>query len=386
MRTVLPLSIAMLAACVLAGCRPAAHLAPGIRSPLRPSKEIKETVGVGPACEIVDGFGYARFGPPILSGDSSSFIAISGSGARVWDCRTFRPASRLLQQDNVQFYGLTADGKKAFTADEHTVRIWDVARSELLDEARLSDRDLEWVSLSPDGTLLLTIAKGEKSVAVWQTGKAKPLLKLAHEREPATAIFDPTGSRIATDDGLIHIFAVDSGHEVCPPIGIDYECDFGQSRVSFDCTGKKLLVPKARGYAIIDARSGKALSEVRYSDRDESAFHVRWSADGLLVSMTTQRAVGYGPARIYDAATGKLEREIGSDIYDCWIGTGRQWAPLRPEGAKLELWDLARARKLHSLDAYGAYVSPDRLVVLTVVHENLGSALRLVRSAARDGG
>ncbi|MDB5289369.1 MAG: hypothetical protein JWL69_610 [Phycisphaerales bacterium] len=326
---------------------------------------------VGP---VADGAGY---GAPIFSHDSRAFIACEGAAVRVWNSRTLEPLSKSLRQDAIKYYGLSADGSMAFTADDKEFRIWNVSSSKLLSATKATDGKLGFASLGPDGTRFITIADHHDAVTVWRRDQAKPTFSLRHEQSPGSAVFDPGGKRIVTDDGLIHIFDADSGKEICPPIEIEYEYHFEDVRVSFDPTGRRLLIPRGHGYTLVETETGKVLNRVQYDDMSGPAVHVRFSADGSRIAVTSGTQLKFEPARIYDAQTGKLERQVGSDIYDCQVGPQGRWALLMPFNSKLEFWDLKSGARTQILEEYGASVSPDGSLLLFEAHGNLRDVLRL---------
>ena len=328
---------------------------------------------------------FERAGP-VQEGDDYSFMAFSRDSSaflakkyspgkprwdrvRLWDARSLKPLTEPLVQDTEIWYcGVTAHGKMVFTADRKAIRLWDVATSKLRSTIKVMDEKLLYrVDFSADGTRFTTIVKDEHAVAVWRTGDARPTLLLPHERGPSSAVFDPTGTRIITDDGLFHVFATDSGREICPPIGSDNEY-FSEVKVRFDSSGHRLLVPQGHGFTLIDLPTGKTLTDVKIADpKVDKVYDVQFSVDDTKISVTTVGGMLVdGPARIYDAATGKFEREIGSAVVECKIGPGGRWILCRPPGERpLELWDLAGGVKVQTFPKGNAHhLSPDGSFIL----------------------
>jgi WD40 repeat protein len=322
--------------------------------------------------------GATGYGSPIFSADSSAFVAVCRNYAiKVWDSRTLEPVTGPLPQEHIKSYGLSADGKIAFSSDTNSVRVWDVASSKLISAVRATENQLGFVSISADGKWLVTIANDDKPpVAIWRIGDARPTRWLAQSSPIFSAVFDPSGKWIVTDDGGIHLFGVESGREIFPPVFSD-DRHFYLVRIGFDPSGRRVLVPQDCGYTVVETATGKDLSAVRF-EFDVNTNRARFSIDGKFISVTTRHNLAYGDARIYDAETGQLRHEIGSGVGDCWIGPGGRWALLQPyeDESKLELWDLNAGVKSQAI-GYISYISPDCSLLLSVEDKELADAWRL---------
>jgi WD40 repeat protein len=332
---------------------------------------------------IEEGDGYSF---PIFSRDSGAFLAQKYNveirrwdTVRLWDAHTLKPLTDSILHDDIRHCGVTANGKMVFTADKKEIRIWDVATSTVRASIKVTDTLLASVAFNADGTRFATIPRDdEHTVSVWRTGDAVPTLLLRHERQPGSAVFDTTGTRIVTDDGAFHIFATDSGREIGPPIPTDTD-SLRDIRARFDSSGRRLLVPQGRGFTLVDLTTGKTVTDVKLDDRVSD---VQFSVDGTQISATTEDLLGaYGPARIYDTTTGKFEREIGSDVAECEVGPGARWIlcfPIRKKGAQSpELWDLASGVKVQTFPETDVHLSPDGALILFKSERGLSEVWRL---------
>src|SRR5579884_1492257 len=147
------------------------------------------------------------YGDVAFSGDSRRFIALDyraeNHNVRVWDASTLKPLCDPLPATGPD-WGLTYDGKIAFTTDRQSIRFWNVDTSKLIRATKITDGELKDVAISRDGTRFLAIVKDEQAVEVWRSGDARP--RLVIKQDPVNAAFDPTGKRIAILDAFYHIF------------------------------------------------------------------------------------------------------------------------------------------------------------------------------------
>ena len=285
---------------------------------------------------------FVRVGAPIpiaadypirLSGNGQAMIVVEPDRthpdvrvARVWDLVAVKPLSGPLPMGWLD-YGLSFDGKIAFTTDHKHVWVWDVTTSRLRWTLELNQTNLGGVAISPDGTEIVAISEADKSVKVWRIGSAEPRLSI--NQDALHPDFDPTGKRIMTFDGFLHIDDARSGHELFAGIS-----DTFGGRHRFDSTGRRYLILDEPGGAhVIDTATGKTLLTINSSYSIKGA---RWSVDSDKIVLVADHA-----AQIYDAATGKLERTIvGDDMFDFWVLPGGRWAICQWFKKPLEIWDL----------------------------------------------
>lgn len=366
------------AALVVIGC--------GARSPRTAGADVSSGVAESANSESglfkriglpVGGKGYIA---PIFSGNSRRFIALNERAAnetvRVWDVLTLQPLCDPLPE-NGPAWGLTFDGKIAFTTDFQNVRFWNVDASKLICVTKVTDGKLHDVAISPDGRQFLTFAEGEQAVEVWRTGETRPRLLI--KQDAVDAAFDPTSTRVAIFTGSFHIYSAETGKETCPPIS--YRSNIlPELPELFDSTGRWLIVYEYDGFLVVDVATGKTRFEVPldrpWTGSSEDPKFVRWSAD----SSKIVAAHGFDPhpASIYDAVTGKLERTVGADVWDCWAGPGSHWA-MGFRGASKEtfdVWDVKSGRRVQTLKLNDPLVSPDCSTIMEEREDGLGAVWR----------
>jgi len=293
-----------------------------------------------------------------------------------------KPLSKFPQDVCVE-YGLTRDGKTAFTSDGTTIRLWDVETSQLRWSVKVTDKQVEHTAMSLDGTHLVTVADDDEHVAaVWRTGENRPRLLLRHKFRLDAVQFDPTGRLVATTEGInVHIFSVETGAEVCPPLISDSYWG-SDGAALFDSAGRRVLLRQYRGFTVVDTSTWKLLFTVNVGG-DFNPFleiyspNARWSGDMTKV-VATESLPPYGPARIYDAVTGRLLHEIAAHSYSCWLGADDSVALSDPVDEPFEVWDVKNDQLIQTLDAHELKtVSPDGTMVLFETKSGLGRMWRL---------
>jgi WD40 repeat protein len=288
--------------------------------------------------------------------------------ARIWDVNTFRPVSTSLPLQGLN-YGLSFDGKTAYTTDPKHVFVWDVKGSKLIWTRDLGQADCDTVTISPTGKEIAAVSKADGLVEVWEIGNDNP--RLVIKQDAISADFDPTGTRIVTCDGNLHFYDVKSGRELFPAF---YD-NFMNVRRHFDSTGGRFLIlEENNGARVIDTSTGTNLLRIK------SKYNVRgahWSVDSTKIILTT----AFGPAQVFDALTGKLEQTIsGDDILDLWVLNGDRWALCSRFKKPLEVWDLTTGLKVQTLDDSDSCEDP---VKSTLVTEGKDGLLKLWRERAK---
>jgi WD40 repeat protein len=212
----------------------------------------------GPFKRIGIPVGITGYGDPIFSGNSRRFIALNYRAAkgvvRVWDAATLQPLCGPLPETGPA-WGLTFDGRIAFTTDFQNIRLWNVDTSKLICVTKVTDGKLDDVAISPDGRQFLTFAEGGHAVEVWRAGETRP--RLIIKQDLVLAAFDPTGTRIAIyAAGKIYICSAETGKKVCPLIS--YRSLIRPELTElFDPTGRWLIVYEYDGFLVVDVATGR---------------------------------------------------------------------------------------------------------------------------------
>lgn len=371
-----------IAALAVIGCRTASPTTPRFDQSSAATRTAVKNVGLLERIGVP--VGIAGYRNPVFSGNSRRFLAIDGrqrgnETVRVWDVATLQPLCDPLP-DTGPDEGLTFDGKIAFTTDDHTVRFWNVDTSKPICVTKVTNGRLHDAAISNDGAQFLTFAEGEQAVEVWHTGDTRPRV-LLQSGLPLRAAFDPTGTRVAVFSGIsTHIFSAETGKETCPPIRCG-TFNLPDLSTSFDSTGRSFLVKEYNGFEVVDTTTGKMRFyvgfEALWGSVNDNQF-VRWSSDS---SKIVAMAFAYPhPARVYDPATGKLERTFGTDVSNCWVGPGAHWA-MGSGGSftneSFDVWNVDTGQRVQTLDFLDALVSPDCSTILTMREDGLDAIWRM---------
>lgn len=220
---------------------------------------------------------FSRDGAAVLTGREDGTV-------RVWDTRTLKPLTDPLPHPGRQWYQLSADGSTVFTAGGNEVRFWDVATSKLVSMTAIAGERLALADASADGTRFVTVGLDElDTVRVWHAGAARAVALLRHKFPVLSAEFDPSGGRIVTHErvGTFHVWDAETGRAVCPPItGDDESFRDGPYQARFDPVGRRLVVPRKRGFAVADLATGRVLAEGHWPDDQAETARVRFGGDG----------------------------------------------------------------------------------------------------------
>ena len=205
----------------------------------------------------------------------TAFATQTRDAVRVWDAGTLKPLTEPLRHDGLVSYRLSADGKTVLTAGGQEVRLWDVATSRLRSSTTVAAKKVDFAELSPDGAQFVTVVREDMgTAAVWHAGEARASALLRHRGAAISAEFDPTGRWVVTHEfgTAFRVWAADTGREACPPIASDDDCHTPY-RAQFDPSGKRLVVPLAQGYQVIDVKTGRVLSKAQLQRRRPVAAH-----------------------------------------------------------------------------------------------------------------
>lgn len=314
--------------------------------------------------------GGADTGPSPFSADSAEFITVEGEMARGWNTRTLKPVTEPLCHPQMRCASVSADGKTVCTWDETDVDLWDVATSKLKSSSKVATVRLLSVDISPDGKQFLAVdVGGDKRISLWHSGEARP--RFSVDGAAISAEFNPAGTAFIVN---IHrkefqVYSADTGRSLCPPIPSDDKY-FAPGRASFTKDGRRLLAPRDDGFVVVDTATGAILTEVKPPhDAVMETGLIRFSPDDKMIIFTYALPISGDPTpvRIYDAATGKLQRQFGSKIVDCQIASGGRRALCTRWLEPPELWDLTNGHKLQVFPITGEYVahlSPDGSAIL----------------------
>lgn len=285
--------------------------------------------------------GFSPDGELIVTGD--------GNNIRLWDVAT----SRLLRvlkghASNIKMAEFTPDGSRIVSVDwmEATAKVWNAETGNLLLSFRAyQSRFIEGVSLSPDGSRLLTT--NGSSIKMWDTGSGKLVRTFGEDIYDwkGSVAFSPDGSRFVSRDGTganakLRVWDVLSGR-LLRTMGIGgsslktvaYSPDGSMIAVGADVRGTNESALTLR-----NAYDGSLIRTFKGVEKGDHGFEkeivtIAFSPDGTHIASCTD----FGPAHLWNVATGRLVRSAGdsscSDIID-----------FSPDGRRLavgtEIWNI----------------------------------------------
>ncbi|MFO0807749.1 MAG: WD40 repeat domain-containing protein [Gemmataceae bacterium] len=329
----------------------------------------------------VRSFGAMVAGPFALSPDGKRLARAVGYSIALWETATGRrlPADREIDGD-VGVIGFGPTGE-AYIRHATGVRVWDVGPAGRRRGERTRVPDGQVVALSPDGRTAVQGGywyQGRPRLTDMATGNEKVRLDTTENEGVLHAAFHPDGRHlVAVDTGgrTLSLWDVTTGRRVRKFEGHEDPVD----AIAIAPDGKRMVTsgsPRAyirtpfKGYVgdpgmrVWDIDTGAQLPSI-----PGRAGTLAYSPDGTLLAAGD----GNGTARLIDAATGKVAREL----------TGPRLGPERmaftPDGRTLvavgrekavRLWDVAtggerRVFAGHAGEVYGLAVAPDGRRVMT---------------------
>jgi RNA polymerase sigma factor (sigma-70 family) len=266
---------------------------------------------------------------------------------RLWDADTGKPLQELgtPRRDGTFSVAFAPDGKKlAAVTETGNVRLWDLGTGKLLlDEKAHKDR-VYGVAFALDGR---TFASAGDTVHLWDaaTGARLRSFPLDQQRvgDHHGVAFSPDGKRLASGCGqTVREWDLDSNAE---PLVIAKAHEQNVVSVAFAADSKTLIsggyhfkdatkesgrtsIRSVGGVRLWDAATGKLLRELQADEAAEGSCSIAVSADGKLLAAAYRDRI-----RIWDLATSRLVRDITD--YQNRFGPRSQDLAFSPDGKLL---------------------------------------------------
>src|SRR6266480_5828637 len=217
--------------------------------------------------------------------------------ARIWDVGTGNMLVDCLHGGQVDSAEFTSDGARVVTKSaDKEVRIWDAQTGKMLTEPLQHQFVIASVTLSPDGTKIVTAGGHDNTIRVWSTQTGRLLFdSFKHDRGVLSAQFSPDGKRLvsASWDGTARIWNLQPGRALTQPLQHEFAVDGAE----FSPDGKRILTRALDTFRIWNPGTGELIAEGKDPGVFDSA---RFSPDGKRVL-----TVSSGTARVWDARDGK---------------------------------------------------------------------------------
>jgi WD40 repeat protein/serine/threonine protein kinase len=242
-----------------------------------------------------------------------------------WEADTDRQLPPVLLKDldeEIHALAWSADQKMLATGAGNDFQLWDAQSGKRLHASRGAHKSrCNRVVFSPDGKLLLTVARFSFNVKLWNTATGKHVLSLSRNFHVWSGWFSPDSQKVMT---------VIAGKSAAP--------------------GAR---PMLDVWEIASRRPWQAPPLVR-ADSQEAA----WSPGSKQVACTTILAAPWGKdaarVRVWDTAAGRLRQVLslvqdrGSRFLCAWSPDGKTLAT-SADHFGLQLWDPATAKPLRTL-------------------------------------
>jgi WD40 repeat protein len=147
------------------------------------------------------------------------------------------------------------DSQRLITAVGAVATVWEVASGQKLAELRGHTADIDDARFSPDGTMILTVAK-DKTIRLWNTANATAIASLGGDANAlATGQFSPDGKHVVTisDNHLASLWRAEDG-SLISQLGAEKH----YTSMAFAPDGKTVLLFSSNEMASYDLTSGQA--------------------------------------------------------------------------------------------------------------------------------
>lgn len=335
-----------------------------------------EYVGAVEGERLLDG--YRPF-----SDDSAKIVTFSERGIRVWDTHTLKRLATTRASGGDDGYRFVDAGRLLFLAGHDQLSLVNASTGALKSKTRVPSKQSVLSAASDDGRRFVTLGD-DKSALIWSPGADRPDQRIVLPAHPCGAAFDPPGKSLLVwsyfEPRTYHLFDVRTGNEKFP---LPYE---GCLRVpepppSFDRSGARVLVPCEHGFRVFDARTGRLLVTGSIGDQNLCTSEVAFSEDGSLILLVCERGLNYGPAFLFDSATGRLLHRLGSLACQVLVTPDRKWAVIDTLGHgeamdTTQVWNLSTERRVQALKKFGrvsrrsSALSPDGNLIAQFMDES----------------
>jgi WD40 repeat protein len=325
-------------------------------------------------------------GKQLLIGGTPAYKQYPAEGAKVWDSET----KVVLHVSNLKEAGPVAFGPDSVplqlvVREGPSLLLWNVAKQEAVakfafdpEQGRvvqlaLNAHRFPLLAMTADGSFVAAagITADQNGVlAVWEGLSGKRLFQMP---APATALaFSADGKRLATGDeqGKITLWPV-SEH------GLLEYIQAGRlpiQSLAFSPDSRRLAAGDL-GSMINIWKLGAKLPPTPCSGSFDGVFALAFSPDGTLLT-----SGGWGPARLWDAATGRLLLQLGCEDFITGLAFTREGRRLAVSARSefspggVSVWDLDQGRgiqTLHGLAGPGSRVcfSPDSRFLAALAHD-----------------
>ncbi|UPK26912.1 toll/interleukin-1 receptor domain-containing protein [Bradyrhizobium sp. 195] len=235
-----------------------------------------------------------------ISGDGTRAIVGGMETAQIWDTTNSTMLHELAgHKDYIHAVAFSADGTKVATgAGDRLARVWDAVTGKLIREFEPHDAEVKAVAFSADGSALVTTS-ADQTVRLLSIATGGLLLELKGHDDAVTGVAFSADGRIVTGSSDRTLRIWDATSEP-PPLRHDNPV----VTAAFDATGSRVITLSGAA-RIWDAATGNMLRELPLNGfANDAAF----SPDNALILTLSENMV-----RVWDASTGDTIREFRDD-------------------------------------------------------------------------
>ncbi len=211
------------------------------------------------------------------------------------------------------------------------------------------------VQYSPDGKYIMTTARFDKAVLIWEASTGKLIHSLTgHESHVSSARYSPDGKQVISAAGNVAtVWDLSSGKSVHTLSGHDKDVV-----AEYSPTGKYILTRSwsENGIKLWDASTGALLHTMEGPDHTRSTL---FSPDGTLILSSAYRD---NSVKVWETSSGKLLYSLEHDgvieSFQCSVD-GKYLVTFADEDNTAKIWELSSGKLLHVLKGYrdAAYIS-----------------------------
>jgi WD40 repeat protein len=320
-------------------------------------------------------------------GQSRGSDVEAGNTIQVWDTASGKELNKVKVEGLSYFRGgvaLSPDGKELAVANSFGVDIWDVESGKSLHRLAARRNLTPLIRYSPDGKLLVA-ASGDGALHRWETPDYKRLGVTTGTGNITSVAFLPDKKvRVLSTTLLsLEVWEAPSGRRLTPQ-----EVHTGTvTTLCFSADGKKLFSGGYDGVRVWDAASGKYERQVVARDPIYTAGY-----GPFLMAPDARTALAGGTAgqfsQLLDVATGEeifnpgVSADPNTGMLAAFSADGTALAVGNPvatktgRGLAVRIWDLAAGHeravvKLDTSDRPALAISPDGKTVLTAVNTSM---------------
>ncbi|MCP4257807.1 MAG: WD40 repeat domain-containing protein, partial [Planctomycetes bacterium] len=274
-------------------------------------------------------------------------------------------------EDEVDGVAYSPDGKLIATgSDDKTVRIWNAATGDLLQELLGHSNDVCRIAFSPDGNRIVS-GSMDGTARIWDVKAGKELHQLKDGSKDRIwgVAWSLDGSHVATGHSRnIRIWNTETGSSPAQLVGhSDSVWD-----VVFSPDGSRLLsVSSDRTARIWDVNTGTM--QLQFNEHDNAVYGASWSSDGKLVATGSAD----NTVRIWEADTGNQCFSFlhEATVYGVAFSPNGKWLSTGCEDNSARIWDVKTGELKQTLSGHRKGVdavtwSPDGRLLVTGSDDN----------------